>query len=152
MLTATRDELASREPARLTAPAAAEPTRLRGPARLLARRPVAGVTVAVVALPLALAFGVASGLGAEAGLVTAIVAGIVAGVFGGSHVQVSGPTGAMTVVLVPVVAHVGPTRRARRRARCAGVVLVAAGALGLGRYAGILPWPVSRASRSGSRC
>src|SRR4051794_12139545 len=69
---------------------------------------LAGVTVAVVALPLALAFGVTSGLGAEAGIVTAIVAGIVAGVFGGSHVQVSGPTGAMTVVLVPVVASVGP--------------------------------------------
>jgi SulP family sulfate permease len=55
---------------------------------------LAGVTVAVVALPLALAFGVTSGLGAEAGIVTAIVAGIVAGAFGGSHVQVSGPTGA----------------------------------------------------------
>ena len=68
---------------------------------------LAGVTVAVVALPLALAFGVAAGVGAEAGLVTAIVAGILAGVFGGSHVQVSGPTGAMAVVLVPVVADVG---------------------------------------------
>ncbi|HKY58959.1 MAG TPA: SulP family inorganic anion transporter, partial [Aeromicrobium sp.] len=69
---------------------------------------VAGLTVAVVALPLALAFGVASGLGAQAGLVTAIVAGVVAAVFGGSSVQVSGPTGAMTVVLVPVVHRFGP--------------------------------------------
>ncbi|WP_245714856.1 SulP family inorganic anion transporter [Micromonospora inyonensis] len=60
------------------------------------------MTVAVVALPLALAFGVTSGLGAAAGLVTAVVAGAVAAVFGGSDVQVSGPTGAMTVVLVPV--------------------------------------------------
>jgi sulfate permease, SulP family len=63
---------------------------------------LAGVTVGVVALPLA--FGITSGLGATAGLMTAIVAGVVAGVFGGSNVQVSGPTGAMTVVLVPVVA------------------------------------------------
>ncbi|MDQ2623009.1 MAG: SulP family inorganic anion transporter, partial [Actinomycetota bacterium] len=68
---------------------------------------LAGVTVAVVALPLALAFGVASGLGAEAGIVTAVVAGAVAAVFGGSNLQVSGPTGAMTVVLIPVVHQFG---------------------------------------------
>lgn len=102
---------------------------------------VAGITVAVVALPLALAFGVASGLGAEAGIVTAIVAGIVAGVFGGSDVQVSGPTGAMTVVLVPVVASVGPGG-VLVVALAAGLLLIIAGAARLGRYAGILPWPV----------
>ena len=62
----------------------------------------------VVALPLALAFGITAGLGAKAGLVTAIVAGLVAAIFGGSSVQVSGPTGAMTVVLVPLVARHGP--------------------------------------------
>ncbi len=50
---------------------------------------IAGVTVAVVALPLALAFGVASGVGATAGLVTAIIAGAAAAVFGGSSLQVS---------------------------------------------------------------
>ncbi|MEV8440503.1 SulP family inorganic anion transporter [Actinosynnema sp. NPDC051121] len=65
---------------------------------------VAGLTVAVVALPLALGFGVSSGLGAQAGLATAVVAGALAAVFGGSHLQVSGPTGAMTVVLVPIAA------------------------------------------------
>jgi SulP family sulfate permease len=102
---------------------------------------VAGITVAIVALPLALGFGVASGLGAEAGIVTAIVAGVVAGAFGGSHVQVSGPTGAMTVVLVPVVATVGPSGVAIV-ALLAGLVLVVLGAARLGRYAGILPWPV----------
>ncbi|MBJ7328748.1 MAG: SulP family inorganic anion transporter [Solirubrobacteraceae bacterium] len=69
---------------------------------------VAGLTVAVVALPLALAFGIASGLGAGAGLTSAIVAGFVAAMFGGSDLQVSGPTGAMTVVLVPIVAAHGP--------------------------------------------
>ena len=68
---------------------------------------VAGVTVGIVALPLALAFGVTTGLGAAAGLMTAIVAGVVAAVFGGSNFQVSGPTGAMTVVLVPIVAQYG---------------------------------------------
>ena len=68
----------------------------------------------VVALPLALAFGISSGVGAAAGLVTAIVAGVVAAVFGGSHVQVSGPTGAMAVVLAPIVAQHG------LRQHCAG--------------------------------
>lgn len=102
---------------------------------------VAGITVAIVALPLALGFGVASGLGAEAGIVTAIVAGIAAGVFGGSNVQVSGPTGAMTVVLVPVVASVGPDG-VLVVALLAGLLLIVAGAARLGRYAGILPWPV----------
>ena len=63
---------------------------------------IAGLTVAVVALPLALAFGIASGLGAEAGVTTAIIAGAIAAIFGGSKLQVSGPTGAMTVVLVPI--------------------------------------------------
>lgn len=102
---------------------------------------VAGITVAVVALPLALGFGVTSGLGAEAGLVTAIIAGIVAGVFGGSSVQVSGPTGAMTVVLVPVVASVGPSGVVIV-ALLAGLLLMLAGAARLGRFAGLLPWPV----------
>ncbi len=69
---------------------------------------IAGLTVAVVALPLALAFGISSGLGAEAGLITAVVAGTLAAFFGGSNLQVSGPTGAMTVVLVPIVARYGP--------------------------------------------
>ena len=65
---------------------------------------LAGVTVGVVALPLALAFGISSGVGAAAGLITAVIAGLVAAVFGGSHVQVSGPTGAMAVILAPIVA------------------------------------------------
>lgn len=68
---------------------------------------LAGLTVAIVALPLALGFGVASGAGAEAGLATAVVAGALAAFFGGSNLQVSGPTGAMTVVLVPIVHQYG---------------------------------------------
>ena len=60
------------------------------------------------------------GLGATAGLMTAIVAGLVAAVFGGSNVQVSGPTGAMTVVLVPIVARYGARRRLRSSAHGRG--------------------------------
>src|SRR5262252_9083108 len=63
-----------------------------------------GVTAGVVALPLALAFGVASGLGPVAGLYGAIVTGIVAAVFGGTPVQITGPTGPMTLVVTVVVA------------------------------------------------
>src|SRR5690625_6603902 len=77
---------------------------------------LAGATVGIVALPLALGFGVSSGLTAEQGLVTAIVAGLLAAIFGGSNVQVSGPTGAMVVVLVPIVATygVGADRKSTR--------------------------------------
>ncbi|WP_425300882.1 SulP family inorganic anion transporter, partial [Nocardia wallacei] len=64
---------------------------------------LSGLVVALVALPLALGFGISSGLGAAAGLATAVVAGAVAAVFGGSRFQVSGPTGAMTVVGVAMV-------------------------------------------------
>ncbi|MDZ5442446.1 SulP family inorganic anion transporter [Micromonospora sp. 4G57] len=102
---------------------------------------LAGLTVAVVALPLALAFGVTSGLGAQAGLVTAVVAGAVAAVFGGSNLQVSGPTGAMTVVLVPVVQRFGPTGVLMVGAM-AGLVLIALALARLGRYVRYLPTPV----------
>ncbi|MCU1373039.1 MAG: sulfate transporter, partial [Actinomycetia bacterium] len=102
---------------------------------------LAGLTVGVVALPLALAFGVTSGLGARAGLVTAIVAGVVAAVFGGSNVQVSGPTGAMTVVLVPVVARYGKDA-VLVVGLLAGVLIVASAVAGFGRYLAFLPWPV----------
>ena len=68
---------------------------------------LSGLTVAVVALPLALGFGITSGAGAQSGLITAIVAGFLAAVFGGSKFQVSGPTGAMTVVLIPLIADLG---------------------------------------------
>jgi SulP family sulfate permease len=99
------------------------------------------MTVGVVALPLALAFGITSGLGATAGLVTAIVAGLVAAVFGGSNVQVSGPTGAMTVVLVPIVARYG------REAvfvvgLMAGVLVLVASFARVGRLLAYIPWPV----------
>jgi len=101
----------------------------------------AGIMVGLVALPLALGFGVSSGLGAGAGLVTAIVAGALAAVFGGSRVQVSGPTGAMTVVLVPIVATHG--------ADCvlvvgllAGLILIGLGYAGAGRFIRYVPVPV----------
>ncbi|MEI2784470.1 MAG: SulP family inorganic anion transporter [Candidatus Nanopelagicales bacterium] len=100
-----------------------------------------GLTVGVVALPLALAFGITSGLGAAAGLVTAIVAGVVAAVFGGSNVQVSGPTGAMTVVLVPIVAAYG-ANGVLVVGIMAGLLLLVMAFAGLGRYIRFVPLPV----------
>jgi SulP family sulfate permease len=102
---------------------------------------LAGITVGVVALPLALAFGVASGVGAAAGLITAIVAGFVAAVFGGSNFQVSGPTGAMTVVLLPIVARFGASAVVPVAIMAGGIVL-AMGLFGLGRAVSFIPWPV----------
>ncbi|PKH40911.1 SulP family inorganic anion transporter [Nocardioides alpinus] len=101
----------------------------------------AGVMVGLVALPLALGFGESSGMGASAGLVTAIVAGAVAAIFGGSRVQVSGPTGAMTVVLLPIVAVHGPDG-VLVVGLMAGVVLVGLGYAGAGRFIRYVPVPV----------
>ena len=119
------------------------PTRIDyvGLGRSWRRDVLAGVTVGVVALPLALAFGISSGVGAAAGLITAVVAGVVAAVFGGSHVQVSGPTGAMAVVLAPIVTHHGLGSVALVTV-LAGFIVLLAGITGLGRAVTFIPWPV----------
>lgn len=119
------------------------PTRhdLRAMGRAPRRDVVAGLTVGVVALPLALGFGISSGLGAEAGLVTAIVAGVVAALFGGSNLQVSGPTGAMTVVLIPIVATYGRSG-VLVVGLLAGLMLVTMAVAGLGGYVRYIPVPV----------
>lgn len=102
---------------------------------------LAGITVALVALPLALGFGITAGVGPSAGLTTAIVAGFLAAWLGGSNFQVSGPTGAMTVVLLPIVATHG-TEALVVVGVGAGVLLVVLGMLGVGRYVAYVPWPV----------
>ena len=112
---------------------------------------MAGITVGVVALPLALAFGITTGLGAQAGLITAIVAGFVAAVFGGSNVQVSGPTGAMTGVLVPVVARHGADA-VYVVGILAGALVVLAGIVRLGRLLAYVPWPVIEGFTIGIAC
>ncbi|WP_420176806.1 SulP family inorganic anion transporter [Luteococcus sp. OSA5] len=102
---------------------------------------LAGITTGIVALPLALAFGVASGIGATAGLITAIVAGIAAAIFGGSRFQVSGPTGAMVVILAPLVAQHG-LAVIPLLSILAGLILVAGALAGVGRAVSLIPWPV----------
>lgn len=112
---------------------------------------LAGLTVAIVALPLALGFGVSSGLGAEAGLATAVVAGALAALFGGSNLQVSGPTGAMTVVLVPIVARYGPGG-VLTVGLMAGVLLIVLALLKAGRYMRYIPAPVVEGFTLGIAC
>ena len=102
---------------------------------------VAGITVAIVALPLAIGFGITSGLSATAGIATAIVAGFIAALFGGSRFQVSGPTGAMTVVLIPVISSYGVTAIPVLGLMAATILLLMA-TLRLGKYIKNVPGPV----------
>ncbi|WP_433410533.1 SulP family inorganic anion transporter [Saccharomonospora azurea] len=112
---------------------------------------LAGLTVAIVALPLALGFGVSSGLGAEAGLATAVVAGALAAVFGGSNVQVSGPTGAMTVVLVPIAAAHGVSG-VLTVGLIAGIILVGLAVARAGRFMSYIPASVVEGFTLGIAC
>ena len=116
-------------------------------ARLL-KDMMAGLTVCAVALPLALAFGVSSGATAAAGLVTAIIAGIVIGLLGGASYQISGPTGAMSAVLIGIVAQYG-LQGVFFACFAAGVLMLAAGLLKLGRLISFIPMPVIMGFTSG---
>lgn len=114
----------------------------------LMRDIMAGLTVCAVALPLALAFGVSSGATAAAGIVTAIVAGIVIGALSGASFQISGPTGAMSAVLVAIVAGYG-IQGMLVACFAAGVLLLLAGVLKLGRLISFIPSPVVMGFTSG---
>jgi SulP family sulfate permease len=102
---------------------------------------VAGITVGIVALPLAIGFGITSGMSAQAGISTAIIAGFIAAIFGGSRFQVSGPTGAMTVVLIPVIANNG-IAAIPILGLMAGLIVIAMSLLKLGTIINRIPWAV----------
>lgn len=102
---------------------------------------LAGLTVAAVALPLALAFGVASGATAAAGLVTAIVAGFVIGALSGAPYQISGPTGAMSAVLIVVGQRYG-LEAIFMTGVLSGLLILIIGILKLGRFIAFIPAPV----------
>ncbi|MFB9469071.1 SulP family inorganic anion transporter [Nonomuraea salmonea] len=112
---------------------------------------LAGLTVAIVALPLALGFGISSGLGAAAGLATAVVAGVLAAAFGGSALQVSGPTGAMTVVLVPIM-HAHGTSGVLTVGVLAGLLLLGLALARAGRFMTLVPAPVVEGFTLGIAC
>lgn len=109
---------------------------------------LAGLTVAAVALPLALAFGVASGATAAAGLVTAILAGVIMGFLTGAPFQISGPTGAMSAVLIVLVSRYG-LEGIWVAGLLSGALLLIIGLLRLGRFIAFIPAPVISGFTSG---
>jgi SulP family sulfate permease len=102
---------------------------------------VAGLTVAIVALPLAMALGIASGASPEKGLVTAVIAGFLISALGGSRVQIGGPTGAFVVVIFNVIATHGYDGLLLATL-LAGLMLIVAGYAKLGQVIKFIPHPV----------
>ncbi|MGY8992885.1 MAG: SulP family inorganic anion transporter, partial [Rhodospirillales bacterium] len=112
-----------------------------------------GLTAAVVALPLALAFGVASGAGPLAGLYGAIFVGFFAALFGGTPTQISGPTGPMTVVMAAIfVKFSHDPALAFTVVIMGGGFQILFGAMRLGRYIALVPFPVISGFMSGIGC
>ncbi len=111
---------------------------------------MAGLTVAAVALPLALAFGVASGATPAAGLITAIIAGIVISALSGASFQISGPTGAMSAVLITIAANpnIG-LKGVFLVCFMAGILLLICGIFKLGKLVALIPRPVITGFTSG---
>ena len=109
---------------------------------------MAGLTVAAVALPLALAFGVSSGADAAAGLITAIVAGILIGMLSGASYQISGPTGAMTVILLTLCGKYG-LQGVFLASFISGIILLIAALLKFGKLVSYIPVPVITGFTSG---
>lgn len=109
---------------------------------------LSGITVAAVALSLALAFGVSSGADAAAGLITAIFAGLIIGALSGGSFQISGPTGAMSAILISVVATYG-IEGMLIATLIAGVILIFSGIFKIGKLVSIIPMPVITGFTSG---
>lgn len=102
---------------------------------------MAGVVVGIVALPLAIAFAIASGVSPEKGLITAIIAGIIISVFGGSRVQIGGPTGAFIVIVYAIVQDHGVTGLTIATFM-AGFMIIGLGLARLGNYLKFIPYPL----------
>jgi SulP family sulfate permease len=102
---------------------------------------LAGLTVAIVALPLAMALGIASGASPNQGLVTAVIAGFLISLLGGSRVQIGGPTGAFVVIVAGIIAAHGYAGLVLATL-LAGFILIAAGYAGVGRLIRFIPMPV----------
>ena len=110
---------------------------------------MAGITVTAVALPLALAFGVACGVTAEAGLVTAIIAGLIMSALAGASYQISGPTGAMSAILIGIVGAQGGVQSMFVVTVLAGIIILLCAVLKLGRLVALIPRPVITGFTSG---
>ncbi len=110
---------------------------------------LAGLTVTAVALPLALAFGIQCGATAEAGLITAIIAGLVIGALSGASYQISGPTGAMSAVLIGVVSSKLGLKGVFVVSLIAGVLILLCAVFKLGKFVSKIPRPVITGFTSG---
>ena len=102
---------------------------------------LAGIIVGIVALPLAIAFGIASGVTPEKGIITAIVAGLIISVFGGSKVQIGGPTGAFIIIIYGIIQQYG-FEGLTIATLMAGVFLILFGVLHLGTIIKYIPYPI----------
>lgn len=109
---------------------------------------LAGLTVGVIALPLSMALAIASGVAPQHGLYTAIIAGLFIAVFGGSKVNISGPTAAFVVVLLPIVQQYGLSGLLVS-GLMAGVLLIMMGVAKLGNLIAVVPYPVTVGFTSG---
>ena len=108
---------------------------------LFSRDVMAGIIVGIVAIPLAIAFGIASGVGPTEGLVTAIIAGLLISVFGGSKVQIGGPTGAFIVIIYGIIQQYGLGGLAVATVM-AGVILILMGLFRFGTIIKFMPYPI----------
>ena len=102
---------------------------------------LAGIIVGIVAIPLAIAFGISSGVGPTEGLVTAIIAGLLISLFGGSKVQIGGPTGAFIVIIYGIIQEFG-LGGLMIATVMAGILLVIMGLTKLGSVIKFVPYPV----------
>mgnify|MGYP002522231048 FL=1 len=102
---------------------------------------LAGIIVGIVALPLAIAFGIVSGVTPEKGIITAIVAGLIVSVFGGSKVQIGGPTGAFIIIIYGIIQQYG-FEGLTIATLMAGVFLIMFGILHLGTIIKYIPYPI----------
>ena len=102
---------------------------------------MAGLIVGIVALPLAIAFGIASGVTPEKGIITAIIAGLAISLFGGSRVQIGGPTGAFIVIIYGIIQQCGETGLLIATVM-AGIFLILLGAFHLGTIIKYIPYPI----------
>ena len=109
---------------------------------------IAGIIVAIIALPLSIALAIASGVGPEAGIYTAIVAGFVTAFFGGSSVQISGPTAAFATIVAGIVAQKGLDGMVLATV-VAGIILVLMGIFKLGNLIKFIPFTITTGFTAG---
>ena len=109
---------------------------------------LSGLTVGIVALPLSMALAIATGVPPQLGLYTAIIAGFFASIFGSSKINISGPTAAFVVILIPIVQEFGVSGLLIC-GLLSGIILILIGVLKLGTIIELIPYPVTVGFTSG---